>query len=191
MSVAMHPWRLTTTRKHTSFNRSRERMSVATTNELNEQYTLEELAFQSLQGAHVHCNNRPKSLLCGILQNVSIAPGSACPLQHEGLVQPRHPEVEVSIAPGSACPLQPDNRPSSDFYSLKFQSLQGAHVRCNPPMYPHFTVVVTLGFNRSRERMSVATSAIADLELDLARKFQSLQGAHVRCNDKIEKLSVK
>ncbi len=91
-------------------------------------------AFQSLQGAHVRCNWKTRSqCLTGIGFNRSRERMSVATC----LIRKRMVNSHgVSIAPGSACPLQL------------------CHLREK--------VVSSRGFNRSRERMSVATKAFIE-----------------------------
>ena len=141
--------------------------------------------FQSLQGAHVRCNTSTLEHRAWSSQPVSIAPGSACPLQrgHLGMEQPQW--HWVSIAPWSACPLQHSNLDENGL-TLRYVSiapwsaypLQRDLGRKYLPGEAH-----EKGFNRSVERMSVATLVSSQAGIYIPHTFQSLRGAHVRCNE--------
>ncbi len=63
-----------------------------------------------------------------------------------------------------------------------FQSLRGAHVRCNDQHSKVQEVATEVAFQSLRGAQSVATWNIPDEFCKESREFQSLRGAHVRCN---------
>ena len=88
---------------------------------------------------------------------------------------------QVSIAPGSACPLQ--HHPideAIDWITLSFNRSRERMSVATLSSQLH-SQLHSSRFNRSRERMSVATYA-QKRNTKGHKKFQSLQGAHVRCN---------